>query len=120
MSADDTNTNNVNEVFDRSVIRAFRIGLVASIFLLAFNVLLAVMVFSEGLNYDGMNSKIQAIHSVVGICIHALLAILCWSRSRHPAFPWVMIVAGVWNFPIGVISIGAAFWIRHKLRAAVK
>ena len=118
--SDNENTKNVTEAFDRGIIRAFRIGLVVSVILVAFNILLAVMVFSEGLDYDGVNSKNQAILSVVGICIHTLLAILCWSRSRHPAFPWVMIVAGVWNLPIGVISIAAAFWIRHKLRETVK
>jgi hypothetical protein len=105
---------------DRGLVRAFRIGLVASVLLLASNVFLAVLVFSEGLDYDGMNSKIMAVVSVVGICAHATLAILCRNRSRHPALPWAMIAAGVWNLPYGMISIGAALWLRNKLRAVYK
>jgi len=106
-----------SEDCDRGLVRAFRIGLVASVLLLASNIFLVVMVFSEGLDYDGMNSKILAVVSVVGICAHATLAIECWNRSRHPALPWAMIVAGVWNLPYGLISIGAALWLRHKRRS---
>ena len=116
MSEDNENSKNIVKDCDRGLVLAFRIGLVTSVLLLLFNIMIAVMIFSEGLDYGGRQSRNIALLSVVGIFAHATLAILCRNKSRDPALPWAMIAAGVLNLMIGLISIGAGFWLRHELR----